>query len=92
MPESRRSDQELLRLAGITRRELESYDEELLAAWRSAELDEQTLWRIRRVHRLRRQLGLNYEAIEIIVRLVDRLEQLESVRSHHEITVRVLDK
>lgn len=87
-----RGDDELLRLTGITRRELDCYDDELLGAWRNAELDEETVWRIRRVHRLRRQLGLDYEALEIIVRLVDRIERLEGERGRHGITVRVLEK
>ena len=87
-----RGDDELLRLTGITRRELDCYDDELRSAWRGAELDEDTVWRIRRVHRLRRQLGLDYDALEIIVRLVDRIEQLEGRGGHHQITVRVLEE
>jgi hypothetical protein len=86
------SDDELLRLTGITRRELDCYDDELRLEWRSAELDEETVWRIRRVHRLRRQLGLDYDALEIIVRLVDRIEQLEGPGRRHQIRVRVVDE
>jgi hypothetical protein len=87
-----RGDEELLRLTGISRRELDCYDDEVLMAWRAGELDEETVWRIRRVHRLRRQLGLDYEALEIIVRLVDRIERLEGARGGHDITVRVLEE
>jgi hypothetical protein len=87
-----RSDDELLRLTGITRRELDCYDDELRLAWRSAELDDETVWRIRRVHRLRRQLGLDYDALEIIVRLVDRIEQLEGPGGRHQIRVRVVEE
>lgn len=86
-----RADDELLRLTGITRRELDCYDDELRMAWRGAELDEETVWRIRRVHRLRRQLGLDYDALEIIVRLVDRIELLEGRGGRQQITVRVIE-
>lgn len=87
-----RGDEELLRLTGISRRELDCYDDEVLMAWRAGELDEETVWRIRRVHRLRRQLGLDYEALEIIVRLVERIERLEGAHGRHDITVRVLEE
>jgi hypothetical protein len=92
MADDRRADEEILRLTGITRRELDCYDDQLRASWRSAKLDEETVWRIRRVHRLRRQLGLNYDALEIIVRLVDRIEQLQSQGGRHEIRVRVIEE
>ena len=36
--------------------------------------------RVRRVRRLRRDLGLDLESIGIIVRLVERLEELEATR------------
>jgi hypothetical protein len=91
-PMGDRADDELLRLTGITRRELDCYDDELLQAWRGASLDEETVWRIRRVHRLRRQLGLDYDALEIIVRLVDRIEQLEAQAGYQQITVRVIEE
>jgi hypothetical protein len=87
---------DLERRTGMTRRELEVYDPETLDRWRQAaldaELDDETVWRIRRVRRLHRQLGLDYESIEIILRLVDRLEQLEAGRERSTIIVRVLDQ
>jgi hypothetical protein len=76
----------------MTRRELEVYDQETLDRWRRGELDDETIWRIRRVRRLHRQLGLDYESIEIILRLVDRIEQLEAGRARSTIVVRVLDQ
>jgi hypothetical protein len=83
---------DLERRTGMTRRELEVYDQELLDRWRQSELDDETVWRIRRVRRLHRQLGLDYESIEIIMRLVDRIEQLEAGRTRSTIIVRVLDQ
>jgi DNA-binding transcriptional MerR regulator len=41
------------------------------------ELSERELRRARRVRRLRRDLGLDLDAIAIIVRLVERLEELQ---------------
>lgn len=86
----------LERRTGMTRRELEVYDQETLDRWRQAELDaeldDETVWRIRRVRRLHRQLGLDYESIEIILRLVDRIEQLEAGRTSSTVIVRVLDR
>jgi DNA-binding transcriptional MerR regulator len=36
--------------------------------------------RVRRIRRLRRDLGFPYEAIAVIVRLVERVEELEERR------------
>lgn len=44
------------------------------------ESTERELRRLRRVRRLRRDLGLAPDAIAIIVRLVDRLEEIQSRR------------
>jgi hypothetical protein len=89
MPAERRVDK-LRRLTGLTRRELECYDEAALRRWLEAELSEETIWRIRRVRRLR-QIGLDYDAIEIIVRLLDRMEQLESSATAGSVRVRVIE-
>lgn len=67
-------------ITGMTRRELECVGEETLAAVASGDFSEELLWRLRRVRRLRRDLGLDYAAIEIIVRLLDRVESLERRR------------
>jgi DNA-binding transcriptional MerR regulator len=39
------------------------------------------LERARRIRRLRRDLGLSYESIDIVLRLVDRLEAAEADRA-----------
>jgi hypothetical protein len=67
----------LMDLTGLTRRELEVIDEATLATLAVGEVNEQVIWRVRRVRRLRRDLGLDYASIEIIVRLLDRVEELE---------------
>ncbi|MEA2683977.1 MAG: MerR family regulatory protein [Chloroflexota bacterium] len=67
----------LMGLTGLTRRELEVIDEATLASLALGEVNEQVVWRVRRVRRLRRDLGLDYASIEIIVRLLDRVEELE---------------
>jgi hypothetical protein len=75
MPDS--STRQLTLVTGMTRRELECVDEGTLAALAAGDFGEAVIWRLRRVRRLRRDLGLDYAAIEIIVRLLDRLEALE---------------
>lgn len=67
-------------LTGLTRRELEVVDQETLAAVATGDVSDEVIWRLRRVRRLRRDLGLDYAAIEIVVRLLDRLEQQERGR------------
>jgi hypothetical protein len=47
--------------------------------------------RLRRVHRMRRDLGLSLEAVVIIMRLLDRIEALEGGRPPG-ITARVIDE
>jgi DNA-binding transcriptional MerR regulator len=49
------------------------------------------LRRLRRVRRLRRDLGLSLDAIVIVVRLLDRIEVLEGVRARRR-GVRVIDE
>jgi hypothetical protein len=70
----------LASLTGLTRRELAVLDPETISALSSGEVTDEVVWRVRRVRRLRRDLGLPYEAIEIIVRLVDRVERLERLQ------------
>jgi hypothetical protein len=48
------------------------------------------LRRLRRARRLRRDLGLSLDAVVIIVRLLDRIEALEGVRSSRA-SVRIVD-
>lgn len=75
-----RSTRRLTVITGMTRRELECVDDDTLAAVASGDFGEEVLWQLRRVRRLRRDLGLDYAAIEIIVRLLDRVEALERRR------------
>ncbi len=75
MPERRLSDAQ--QLTGMTRRELALLDAETLDALSSGEVSQEVVWRVRRVRRLRRDLGLQYDAIEIIVRLLDRIDRIE---------------
>ena len=82
----------LSRLTGLSRRELECLDDAVLQEVLTAEPGEELLWRLRRVRRLRRHLGLDYEAIEIIVRLIERVEALEGRRSRTSVTVRVVSE
>jgi DNA-binding transcriptional MerR regulator len=62
---------------GIARRELQAYAASGLLTLGEAGPTEADLRRARRIRRLRRDLGLSYEAIEVVLRLVDRLEAAE---------------
>jgi DNA-binding transcriptional MerR regulator len=62
---------------GIARRELQAYAASGLLTLDEAGPTEADLLRARRIRRLRRDLGLSYEAIAIVMRLVDRLEAAE---------------
>lgn len=59
---------------GVRRRELQTYAATGLLVLGDGPPSEADLRRMRRIRRLRRDLGLSYEAIEIVLRLVDRLE------------------
>jgi hypothetical protein len=80
----------LARASGLSRIELQRYmqvEEITVEALPSAELAA----RLRRVRRLRRDLGLSLDAIAIIVRLLDRIDALEG-RTRSRMTVRILDE
>jgi DNA-binding transcriptional MerR regulator len=62
---------------GVRRRELQTYAANGLLLLGEGGPSEADLRRVRRIRRLRRDLGLSYEAIEIVLRLVDRLEAAE---------------
>jgi hypothetical protein len=49
------------------------------------------LRRLRKVRRLRRDLGLSLDAVVIVVRLLDRIEMLEGSRARRH-GVRVIDE
>ncbi len=67
---------------GMRRRELQTYAANGLLLLGEGGPSEADLRRVRRIRRLRRDLGLSYEAIDIVLRLVDRLEAAE--RPSHE--------
>ncbi|HEX6493082.1 MAG TPA: chaperone modulator CbpM [Candidatus Dormibacteraeota bacterium] len=68
---------EVRRVRGASRRELQTYAASGLLAIAETGPTEADLRRVRRIRRLRRDLGLSYEAIEVVLRLVDRLEAAE---------------
>jgi DNA-binding transcriptional MerR regulator len=74
--------------ARITRREVSIYQQHGLlveSEVASPEADR----RVRRIRRLRRDLGLSYDAIALVERLVERIEELEG-RSTGDYPVRVV--
>jgi len=68
---------EVRTVRGVGRRELQTYVASGLVAIADAGPTEADLRRVRRIRRLHRDLGLSYEAIEVVLRLVDRLEAAE---------------
>ena len=60
--------------SAVGRRELHVYAANGLLAIAETGPTEDDLRRVRRIRRLRRDLGLSYEAIEVVLRLLDRLE------------------
>lgn len=64
---------------GVTRRELVLYESHgLLLLEPGAQPTEAQMQRVRRIRRLHRDLGLSYEAIDVVLRLLDRLEAAEA--------------
>ena len=80
----------LARLAGLRIAEVRLLVE-LEVVSPSAEAHPVVLRRLRRVRRLRRDLGLSIDAVVIIVRLLDRIDVLEG-RSARTGEARVLDE
>ncbi|HEV7464664.1 MAG TPA: chaperone modulator CbpM [Candidatus Dormibacteraeota bacterium] len=75
---------------GVPRRELQTYAANGLLLLGEGGPSEADLRRVRRIRRLRRDLGLSYEAIEIVMRLIDRLEAAEQQpRSEPRASVRI---
>jgi DNA-binding transcriptional MerR regulator len=68
---------EVARWSGLSRAELSRYQELEVIVIGDRELSPALLRRLRRIRRLRRDLGLDVEAVAIIVRLLDRIEELE---------------
>jgi DNA-binding transcriptional MerR regulator len=61
----------------------------LLVLEPGAEPTQAQMQRIRRIRRLHRDLGLSYEAIDVVLRLLDRLEAAEAARSEHRPALRI---
>jgi hypothetical protein len=78
-----RAEVRVSRLTGLTVREVQCYRAELVDAWSRSDLTDDLVRRIRRVRRLRRDLGLDYDTLEMVLRLVERLEELESAVDRH---------
>jgi hypothetical protein len=79
----------LARASGLSRLELRRYlqiEEMRVEALPAAVLAA----RLRRVRRLRRDLGLSFDAIAIILRLLDRIDALERP-TRSRLTVRIVD-
>jgi DNA-binding transcriptional MerR regulator len=74
---------------GIARRELQAYAASGLLTLDEAGPTESDLRRARRIRRLRRDLGLSYEAIDVVLRLIDRLEAAEQTGGGERPTVRI---
>jgi hypothetical protein len=68
---------EVARWSGLSRAELARYQELEVIALSEGALSPALLRRLRRIHRLRRDLGLDVESVAIIIRLLDRIEELE---------------
>jgi DNA-binding transcriptional MerR regulator len=67
------------RSARVTRRELVLYQSHgLLVLEPGEQPTEAQMQRVRRIRRLHRDLGLSYEAIDVVLRLLDRLEAAEA--------------
>lgn len=76
----------LARLSGLRRRELVRCAELELVGLDSREPEDRLL------RRLRRDLGLELEAAAIVVRLVERIEELEGSRPPTPVRAKVLER
>lgn len=79
----------LARSSGLTRTEVRRFLRLEVVTSVAGELDPALILRLRRARRLRRDLGLSPDAVEIILRLLERLEALEG-REDRGPTPRVL--
>ncbi len=80
----------LARASGLSRLELRRYlqiEEMRVETLPAAVL----VARLRRVRRLRRDLGLSFDAIAIVLRLLDRIDSLERP-TRSRLTVRIVDE
>lgn len=79
---------DLARLTGMSRRQVVRCSQLALISITASQVQPSALRRLRRVRRLQRDLGLDLEAGAIIVRLLERIEELEA-RVGQAPTVRV---
>jgi MerR HTH family regulatory protein len=70
----------LARSSGLTRSEVGQFLELDVVTVSESTVRPALLRRLRRVRRLRRDLGLSLDAVVIILRLLDRIEALEGSR------------
>jgi hypothetical protein len=88
-------DDEMLRMlaraSGLTRADVRHVLEFDVVTLSGGVVQPALLRRLRKAHRLRRDLGLSMDAVVIILRLLDRLEALEGKRAS-SVTVTVLDR
>jgi MerR-like DNA binding protein len=80
----------LARSSGLTRAEVRHVLEFDVVTLPGGVVQPALLRRLRKAHRLRRDLGLSMDAVVIILRLLDRLETLEGKRAS-SVTVTVVD-
>jgi DNA-binding transcriptional MerR regulator len=81
----------LAQRSGLTARELARYVELDLISEPPEEESESTLLRMRRIRRLQRDLDIDLEVVAIIMRLLDRIQELEAAESPTpRLSVRVL--
>jgi hypothetical protein len=82
---------QLARSSGLTRAEISYFLELKVVNVSPGPIQPALIQRLRRMRRLRRDLGLSLDAVVIIVRLLDRLEAIEG-SSASTMTVRVMDE
>jgi MerR HTH family regulatory protein len=80
----------LARSSGLTRAEVRHVLEFHVVTLPGGVVQPALLRRLRKAHRLRRDLGFSMDAVVIILRLIDRLETLEGKRAS-SVTVTVVD-
>jgi MerR HTH family regulatory protein len=81
----------LARSSGLSRSEVSHFLELELVRLSDGVVRPAVLRRLRRVRRMRRDLGLSLEAVAIIMRLLDRIEALEGSGTR-TVAARVVDR
>lgn len=72
----------LARSSGLSRQEVLRFAQLDLAVASDGPLEPHLVRRLRRAHRLRRDLGLSVDAVVIVLRLLDRIEKNEDALQH----------